>query len=403
MIVATVLLAVIPAFGALPLGDAEQHATANSVDVQTAVATVRQREVTLAIARRTGVPHIVGDYSLSPQAGPNNNSTVEQHFVSVGVGVSINDLVAQNGAARVAAGELLAAQRNADAAILSARENAAKLYFAALQAIAIEGVRADAIAGAQLDRDAANLRARSGESPQLDVVRADVTLAQARADLARAQADRADAVEALASATSLNAATLGTLVPSRSLVIALPDERRAVARALATRPEVSALLATIQARTAEVANARRSVIPTATVQGGYQRGIDTGIPVQGPQVTAHVELPLSSPVRDQVAAAQAQLDAARAQLVEERRTLALQIASAIRDARANSVAAQAAQRGRDEAQRALTAVEIGYREGASSSLDVADARRTYEQASVDALVAEYRRELAFAILEVIVP
>jgi outer membrane protein TolC len=400
---ATAVFAAIPAFAALSLTDAQQRATINSVDVQTAVATVRQRQATLAIARRTGVPHIVGDYSLAPQANAANTGTVEQHFMSVGVGVSFNDLVAQSGAVRVAASELLAAQRNADTAFFSARQNAAKLYFAALQAIAIEGVRADAVAGAQLDRDAASLRARNGESPQLDVVRADVTLAQARADLARAQADRADTVEALASATSIDAATLGTLVPSRSLVIALPDEHRAVARALATRPEVSALLATIAARTADVANARHSGIPTATLQGGYQRGVDTGIPVQGAQVTAHVELPFSSPARDQVAAAQAQLDAARAQLVEERRTITLQVASAIRDARAENAAAQAAARGRDEARRALTAVEIGYREGASSSLDVADARRTYEQAAVDALVAEYRRELAFAVLEVIVP
>jgi cobalt-zinc-cadmium efflux system outer membrane protein len=397
------MLAGIPAFAALSLADAQQRATVNSVDVQTAIATVRQRQATLAIARRTGVPHAVGDYSLAPQANAANNGTVEQHFVSVGLGVSINDLAAQSGAVRVAAGELLAAQRNADAALLSARQNATKLYFTALQAIAVEGVRAQGVAGAQLDRDAANLRARNGESPQLDVVRADVTLAQARADLARAQADRADAVEALASAASIDAAMLGRLVPSSSLIITLPDEHRAVARALATRPEVAALLATIAARTADVANARRSGIPTATLQGGYQRGVDTGIPVQGPQVTAHVELPLALPAGDQVAAAQAQLDAARAQLVEERRTIALQVASAIRDARAESAAAQAAQRGREEAQRALTAVEIGYREGASSSLDVADARRTYEQASVDALVAEYRREAAFAVLEVIAP
>jgi outer membrane protein TolC len=230
-----------------------------------------------------------------------------------------------------------------------------------------------------------------------------VTLAQARADFARAQADRANAVEALASATALSSDLLATMTTARSLTTRLPDERSAVARALAVRPEVSALLATIAARTNDVANARRLGFPTATLQGGYQTGVDTGIPVQGPQVVAHVELPFASPVRDQMAAAQALLDVARAQLIDERRTLTLAIDSAIRDARADDAAAQAAQRSRDEAQRALTAVEIGYREGASSSLDIADARRTFEQASVDALVAEYRRELAYAILEVIVP
>jgi outer membrane protein TolC len=397
------LLAAIPAFATLSLPDAEQRATANSVDVQTALATVRQREAALHIARITGVPHLAGDYTLAPQANAANTGTVEQHFFSVGVGVSINDIIANSGAVRVAAGDLLAAQRNADAAMLSARQNGAKLYFAALQAIAIERVRADSVRGAQLDRKAADLRARSGESPQLDVVRADVTLAQARADFVRAQADRADAVDALASATAVSPEVLATLTPTSPPPAQLPDVNRAIARALALRPEVAALLATIDARQGDVAGARRSALPTATVNGGYQAGVDTGIPVRGPQVIAHLDIPFASPSRAQVASAQAQVDVARAQLAQERRTLALEIAIAIRDARAADAAVLAAQRGRDEALRALNAVEIGYREGASSSLDIAIARRTYDQASVDALNAEYRRALAYAVLEVIVP
>jgi len=400
---AGILLAAIPAFSTLSLADAQQRVAANNVDVQTALATVRQREAELRVAQVTGVPHLVGDYSLSPQANAANTGTVEQHLFSVGLGVSINDLFANSPAVRGAAGALLAAQRNADAAILAARENAAKLYYAALQAIAIERTRSEAVRGAQLDRNAADLRARSGESPRLDVIRADVTLSQARADLARAQADRADAVEALASASRMSPSELANLAATPTPPRRLPDEDRAVARAIALRPEVAALLATIDARQAGVAAARRTGLPTATIQGGYQRGVDTGIPVGGPQVAAHLEVPLSSPSGAQAASAQAQVDAARAQLTEERRTLTLDVASAIRDARADDAAAAAAERGRAEAQRALTAVEIGYREGASSSLDVAEARRTYEQASVDALVAEYRRALAYAILEVIVP
>jgi outer membrane protein TolC len=402
-VIAGMLLAAIPAFAALSLSDSEQRGAANNVQVQTALATVRQREATLHIARATGIPHFAADYSLAPQAGPANAGTVEQHFVSVGLGISINDIFAASDAVRAASAELLVAQRNADAAVIAARESTAKLYFAALQAIAIERLRGDSVAGAQRDRAAADLRVRSGESPRLDVVRADVTLAQARADLVRAQADRADAVDALASATSLEPSRLSTLTVAPSLITALPSETRAVARALAMRPEVSALLATIEARAADVAGARRSAIPNATIQGGYQRGVDTGIPVQGPQVTAHLDVPLAPTGRDKVIVAQSQVDVARVQLLEERRTLTLEIQSAIRDARAADAAAQAAERGRDEAKRALDAVEVGYREGASSSLDVADARRTYEQASVDALTAEYRRALSFAILEVIVP
>jgi outer membrane protein TolC len=404
MIVAGIILAAIPAFAQLSLADAQQRAVANNVDVQVAVTTVREREAALASARVGGIPHLTGDYFLGPQAGPFNISTVAQHYIAVGAGISINDLLAASSATRAAAGDLLAAQRNADAAILQARENAAKLYFAALQALAVERIRADAVTGAQRDRAAAELRARAGESPNLDVVRADVTLEQARADLVRAQADRADAVDALASATGLDPTVLGALTPSGSPSgTVVFDQRNAVARALATRPELAALLATIDARAADVTGAKQSRVPTATLDGGFQKGVDSGIPVQGATVTAHVEVPLAATSGNRISAAQAQVDAARAQLVDERRTISLDVASAVRDARADDVAVQAADQARDEASRALAAVELGYREGASSSLEVAEAHRTYEEAALNALLAEYQRALALAIVEVIVP
>lgn len=401
--IATLALAAIPVFAQLSLADAQQRATANNVDAQVALAAVRRREASLHLARIVAVPHLIGDYSLSPQANAPTTGTVEQHYFAVGAGISINDLVGASNSIRAAAGDLLAAERGADAAGIAARENAVKLYFAALQAIALESFRSSALLGAQRDRNAADLRAHNGAAPQLDVVRADVTLAQAHADLARAQADRDDAVDALASATGIDP-------PGLSAVTAVPisaepplDVTRAVTRALAGRPELAALLATIEARNADVNAARQSWMPSTTIQGGYEKGVDTGIPVQGAQVAAHLDLPLASGSDDRVASAETEVDEAYAQLVDERRKIRLEVAAAVRDAQAQESAAKGADRARSEAERALTAVEIGYREGASSSLDVADARRTYDQASVDALVAEYQRAVAFAILTVIVP
>jgi outer membrane protein TolC len=402
-VIALLAAAAIPVFAELSIDEAQRRAIAVSVDAQIALATVRRRDAELRLARIGGVPHLVGDYALAPQANGPDTGTVEQHYVTVGANVSINDLIGAPSSVRSAASDLLAAQRDADAAAIAARQNAVKLYFAALQAIAIRRFREEALAGASRDRSAAGLRVSAGEAPQLDVVRADVTMAQARAGLARAQADRDDAVDALASATGIASARLASLIPGSPLVPSPPSVERAVARALAARPELLALLATIEARSADIAVARRSGLPTATIEGGYQRGVDTGIPVSGPQVAAHLEIPLASGSGDRVAVAQAQTEAAYAQLADERRKIALEVSAAVRDARAQDAAAQSAERARDEARRALDAVEIGYREGASSSLDVADARRTYDQASVDALVAEYQRVLALAILQVIVP
>ncbi|MBV8530820.1 MAG: TolC family protein [Candidatus Eremiobacteraeota bacterium] len=401
--IVTIALATLPVFAQLSLVDAQQRAIANNVDVQTARQMVRQRQADLHLARIAAIPHLVGDYSLAPQAGPLDVGTVEQHYFAVGAGVSINDIVASSSAVRAAADELLAAQRSADAAELAARENAAKLYFGALQAIAVDRIRSDSVRGAERDRAAADLRVRSGESPQLDVVRADVTLAQARAEAARARSERANAVDALATATAVDPVRLENLTPELMPGAQPPDVDRAVARALLVRPELAALLATLEARNADVAKARQAGLPVATIEGGYQKGVDTGIPVQGPQVTAHLDVPLASESVDRVASAQAQVDTAYAQLADQRRRIALEVAAAVRDARAEAVATLAADTARDEARRALDAVEIGYREGASSSLDLAQARRTYEQASVDALVAEYQRALALATLEVIIP
>ena len=397
------LCAAMAVFTQLSLPDAISRAVSNSAAVQSAVATVREREAQLSLARGTAVPHLSGDYSLAPQAGPLDAGTVEQHFITVGAGISLSDLFASASAVHAAAGDLLAAQRSASATELAAKESAVKLYFAALQAIAIEGIRQDALQGALRDRAAADIRNRNGESPQLDVLRADVTLSQARADLARAQADRADAVEALASATAVDSHTLAALSEAPFPQPQSLQEQQAVTRALAMRPELSSLVASLQARNADLAGARRSGVPAASIEGGYQTGMDTGIPVHGPAVAAHLEVPLSSGSHARAAAAQAQVDATYAQLIEERRTIALEVASAVRDARALDAASQAAQQAKQEASKALAAIEIGYREGASSSLDVAVARRTYEDARVQALVATYDSARSQATLEIVVP
>ena len=399
-----VVAAVLPAFAQMSLADAQQRAVANSANVATASASVRQRQAQLDLARNGGIPHLTGDYALSPQANAAGTGAVEQHFFTVGAGISINDLIGAAPATRAAASDLVSAQRDVETAALGARVNATKLYFSALQAIALEGVRENAVAGAVADRAAAELRERNGAAPQLDVVRAYVTLAQARGDLARAQADRQDAVDALASATGVAPELLSSLaaVAPESAAREL-DERRDVARALAVRPELAALLASIDARTADVTTAKQSGIPTATANAGYQKGVDTGIPVQGAQAAVHVDIPLAGGAGDRVAAAQAQVDAVHAQLVDERRTIALEVRSSVRDARAAVAAEAAASDAAAEAQRALRAVELGYREGASSSLDVSVARRTAVQASVDALVSHYARAQAFALLEVMVP
>ena len=116
-----------------------------------------------------------------------------------------------------------------------------------------------------------------------------------------------------------------------------------------------------------------------------------------------MEFPLGFTFAQRTQIAQAEISATSADLDETTRAIALSAAAATRDADAAALALEASLAARDQAHDALHAIQIGYREGASSSLDVSEARRTYVQASLDALAAQYDRAQADAIFEIEVP
>lgn len=386
------------------LARAQSAALEHSTQLRSASATVRQKVAELHRTRAAALPNATFDYALNPQAS-NDNTSIAQRAVTFGLGVNVNSLLNEGASTKSAAADLLSAERDYDTAVLQERGRTAQLYFAALDALAGERVRETALTGAQSDRHAAQLRHAAGDAPALDVIRADVALAQARADLARAKAQRENALEALVSETGLSRGDFAATTESAPARVAPSrlDPDSAAQRALASRPEIAAVQALIDARRAELHLAAQSALPAITANAGFQRGIDAGVPVSGPAATVHVELPLGFPAGDQRESARAQLDAAQAQLEAEQRSVVLDASSAARNARAADDALAAAVSAREEAQRALRAVLIGYREGASSSLDVSDARRTALQATLNERSAEYAREEAYAALEVAVP
>jgi outer membrane protein TolC len=402
-VIATALLLALPVFARLSPRDAQTRAVAYDSTVRSAMATEREREAALQSARVAAVPHVIGDYTLSPQAGPNDVATVEQRLFTFGAGIDVTELLSAPSNIRVAASDLLASQRDVESAELSARRGALKLYFDALRSVAIEGLQVRSVSDAARDLAVARLRSRVGDAPQLDVARAGVALAQAQAASYRAQANRASAIDALANATRVPTTSLRVLAEPADGAQPTPSIERAVARALADRPELDSLLRGAQGRDAAVSVARYSSYPTATLQAGYATGVDTGMHVGGPQVAAHLDIPVASSTSAEIAAARARADAAYAALDTERRQIALDVTTAVRDALADDLASVAADRAREQAAQVLAGVELGYREGVSSGVDVADARRTYVQASVDALTARYERAAAHWYVEVVAP
>ena len=166
------------------------------------------------------------------------------------------------------------------------------------------------------------------------------------------------------------------------------------------RPEIASARLTALAAQAAVGSAKAAGFPTLTVGAGYLVGTDSGVPVNAPTINANLIFPLGPGARDRIAIAAAKAVEAKAKTVSVERQIVLDVAASSRTLGASQRAAAATTRARQSADAELHATEIGYRDGASSSLEVASARSTYAQAVVDELSALYDLEKARAKLDV---
>jgi len=388
-------------FAGLPFAVAEQKAIVASPEVEGAKARVAENQYALAAARAGTTPSLVANYVQAPQGNP-PGPNITSRQLTTGIAISIADLIAYSPAVREAAFALAAAQFDESTAESLERVKVAGLYFGALKARAIADARRSALDVAKRQREAARIRYAAGDAPQLDVVRADVGLSRAQADVEIATADDLNATAALAIETNVEAASLDATGPESVTPTDVPltDPTAAVALARATRPEIASARRTADAAGASIRSARAAAFPALTVTGGYLTGTDSGVSINAPTINAQLTLPLPASNRDRVLAAEARALEARTKAASVERQIALDVAASARTLGAAQRAAAATTRARQAAQLELQATETGYRNGASSSLEVTGARATYAQAVVDELSALYDLQKARAILDV---
>lgn len=385
-------------FDALPLEAALQKAVAGSPDVAQARERVNENSALLAAARGVAAPALTANYLQAPQGG-SNDTTITQRLTTVGAQITLGDYLTASPAVRQAAFTLASSQYDLLDAQRTERIKTAGQYYAALKALATVAVRKQDLAGAAADLRAANLRYRAGDAPHLDVTRAQVALARAQANLSAAQVDLQNAQEALSVETGEPVANLAAL-SNAAMPPAPPAEvQRAVARALAQRSDLASAGRAVSAEEAAVRVAERGVLPAVTVSAGYTSGVDSGVPVHGPTAGVNLALPISHAASERIAAERARLAQSQYKAEAIRRQIVVEVSAAARTYAESLRATQAATRERIAAQAELRATQIGYRSGASSSLDVADARRTYVQAALEELDAVYAQAQAAASLE----
>lgn len=385
-------------FASLPLPAAVENAVRVSPDVAQARARVAENQALLSAARAGAAPALQASYAAAPQGGSAGN-TIEQSLSTLGAAVTLGDYLSYSPAVRQAEFTLAGARYDLLDAQRSEREKTAGLYFDALKAVATVSVQRENLAGAQSDLRAAQLRFRAGDVPHLDVIRAQVAVANARANLDAAQVDAANAESALAAETGVPLQRLQQLENAPAIVAPLTDPQQAVERALAQRGDLASARQAVHAEETAVHLAQSGVFPAITVNAGYTRGYDSGVPVSGPSANVSVSLPLSHAAADRVAAERARLAQAQYKQSSLERTITVTVSSAARTYLETVRAVQSARTARIAAQQELHATQIGYRSGASSSLDVADARRTYIQAALAEATALYAQARAAATLE----
>jgi CzcA family heavy metal efflux pump len=389
------------AFATLTVRDAMAAAVVHSPDVAGARARVDQSASALATARSSLAPSIVSNYAQVPQGNPPGPAIVSRQL-NTQLQWTVGDFLAFGPAARAAALSLASVQADEAASEVAERVKAIGLYYDALKARAVVAARRDALTLAGAQRSAADVRARAGDAPRLDVIRGDVAVAKAQADLESALAADLNATEALSVETDTPPATLDATVPGTmpAANAMLTDPQRASALAKTFRPEIASSKLAAQAAQAAVDAARAGAFPTLTVAGGYLTGTDSGVPINAPSINATLTLPLSSAAHDRVALAAAKAAEARAKADGVERQVGLDAAAAARSLGGAQRASAASTRARQSAAAELHATEVGYQNRASSSLEVASARSAYTQARVDELAALYDLEKAHATLEV---
>ncbi len=379
------------AFGGISPETAADAAVAASPAVARARAALEAALADRSGSVAQGLPAPSFSFSQAPQAG--GAGTVLQKISTAGMRVSLSDLLARGDALASSDARVAAAVAGVRSAIHDERLRAAELYDAAVRAAAEVGLRERLLAAAQADERAAERRFRAGDAPELDVLRSRSALARARADLSAAQTAAATALAALAAETRIPEQQFGRVTVRRTIpladVAATADRlERSADRNIDGLPDVRQAEDLLAAARASLRAARWSAFPSVDADLGYAYGVDTAVNVRGPAASLSIVVPLPPTSRAATMRARAAVNDAAAQVRDVRRNDALAIRDAVVRLRSALAALQSARAELVAAERERAAVELGYRAGALSGLDLIDAERTETAARIGELAAE---------------
>jgi outer membrane protein TolC len=269
-----------------------------------------------------------------------------------------------------------------------------------LQTRAVYLAKQDAVSDANNFEDDVRTRYDKAKVPYVDLLRAQVSLAKARADAAGAQGADANAADALAREVGLTVNDLRATVAETPVIAEVMSDDQAIARAFAQRGELRSADRSVEAAKFDLAAAHRAVVPPITVAGGYVNGVDAGNVVGSPALSLSMQIPLSNIAGARIAAQEAAVRAALAKRESVKRALALEVGAAARTASAAIIARAETANSLEAARSYLNSATSQYDATLTGGMMVKDATDIYTQAVVDDIAAEYAEEQAQATLTV---
>ncbi len=264
-------------------------------------------------------------------------------------------------------------------------------YYRALLAQELEGISAAALAQAERFLEQERLRERSGAASELDVLRAEVALANLRPQLVASRNAAELATLDLKRLVNVPAAqplalTTGLTVPSAEVLAAISDSLVD----LSHRAAVEAAERNVRMREMGVRIARGAFFPDITFQMNYGR---LGYPVDPFTFTGltwrtdwtaaiGMRVPIFDGLRRnaELDKAQANLSNSRLQLAQLRENVQIQYQQAIGERRRAQESITARQQTVTQAQRVYDLMVLRYDRGLATQLDVTDARLALLQA-----------------------
>lgn len=393
-----------PAFAApVAMEDLVLRALSQSPSLQAARSTAAAQQEFEGVARSGYLPQVGVSAGLSQTTSAAPGVPAGDPFSLGNTGVTLRQSLWTFGkrpaATAQAAAQTESAEAQADLRAVEVAYGVRQAYLNWLQASGIEEQANEQVKVAETVLQQAQARVKAGLSAQLDVTRAQATMAQAQAALATAKAGTAQARRSLSAAIGQTELLAGEpQFPAEPPIARAPlaDLEREALR----HPSLKAFSAQVAQAEAATRAAQASGNPDLSVDASYGlRARDfQGAPNWAAGLTFN--WPLFAPaVNAQVRAAEGREDAAKATLETRRLEVLRDVDNAylaLEGARERLPAAQAAL----EAARANQAQAQGrYRAGVGSIIEVADAQSLLATAHADWVRAQTSFHLAIADLQ----